>query len=259
MELSANHFKSKLAAGELQIGLWSNLASTTSAEVISASGFDWVMLDMEHGPNELLSVIAQAQVLAASSSSVLVRPPWNDFVLIKRLLDAGLQSLLIPFVQNAEEAISAVRAVRYPPEGIRGIGGTTRATAYGRVREYTARANSEICLMVQVESAEALDRLEEIASVDGINGVFVGPADLAASLGHLGDMGAAPVQDAIKSTASRLKKIGVPAGIVTGDPAQARQYIDWGYRFVGVGTDSSLLAKSADALIDSFRSADQKQ
>lgn len=252
MELSANHFKSKLAAGDLQIGLWSNLASATSAEVIAPSGFDWVLLDMEHGPNELASVIAQARVLAASSSSVLVRPPWNDFVLIKRLLDAGMQSLLIPFVQNVEEATAAVRAVRYPPDGIRGIGGTTRATSYGRVRDYTGKANSVVCLLVQVESGEALEKLEDIASVEGINGVFVGPADLAASLGHLGDMGAEPVQAAIKSTAARLKKIGVPAGIVSGDPAQARQYIEWGYSFVGVGTDSRLLASSADALRADF-------
>lgn len=253
MELSANHFKSRLVAGELQIGLWSNLACTTSTEVIAASGFDWVLFDMEHGPNELPSVIAQAQVLAASSSAVLVRPPWNDFVLIKRLLDAGIRSLLIPFVQDAGEAEAAVRAVRYPPDGIRGIGGTTRATAYGRVREYTAKANSQICLLVQVESGEALEQLEDIASVDGVDAVFVGPADLAASLGHLGDMNAKPVQDAIKSTAARLKKLGVPAGIISGDPSQARQYIDWGYTFVGVGTDSRLLASSADALIAGFR------
>ncbi|MEM7461468.1 MAG: HpcH/HpaI aldolase/citrate lyase family protein [Pseudomonadota bacterium] len=253
MELSANTFKRKLVAGDLQIGLWSNLACTTSAEVIAASGYDWVMLDMEHGPNELVSVIAQAQVLAASQSAALVRPPWNDFVLIKRLLDAGMRSLLVPFVQNAEEAAAAVRAVRYPPDGIRGVGGTTRATSYGRVREYTARANAEICLLVQVETADALEKLEEIASVDGIDGVFVGPADLAASLGYLGNFNAEPVQAAIKSTAERLNKVGVTAGIISADPVQAQQYIDWGYRFVGVGTDSGLLAKSADSVLARFR------
>lgn len=253
MELPVNNFKSGIGSGRLQIGLWSNLASTTSAEVIGASGFDWILLDMEHGPNELSSVIGQAQVLAGRSSSVIVRPPWNDFVMIKRLLDAGIQTLLVPFVQNADEARAAVRAVRYPPHGIRGFGGTTRATAYGRVRDYAKKAQSEICLLVQVETDLALEKLEEIAGVDGIDGVFIGPADLAASMGHLGDLKAEPVQSAVKSAVERLTKIGVPAGIVSSDPDQVQRYIDWGFGFVAVGSDGDILARNTDTLVARFK------
>jgi 2-keto-3-deoxy-L-rhamnonate aldolase RhmA len=253
MELPVNQFKSGLASGRLQLGLWSNLASTTSAEVIGASGFDWILLDMEHGPNELSSVIGQAQVFAGGSSSVIVRPPWNDFVMIKRLLDAGIQTLLVPFVQNAEEALAAVRAVRYPPHGIRGFGGTTRATAYGRVSDYAKKAQTEICLLVQVETALALEKLEEIAGVDGIDGVFIGPADLAASMGYLGNLTAEPVQTAVKSAVERLTKIGVPAGIVSSNPDHAQRYIDWGFGFVAVGLDADILAKNADILVARFK------
>lgn len=253
MELRTNRFKAGLARGELQIGLWSSLCSNIVAEIIGDSGFDWILLDTEHSPNELPGLVSQMQALATGTATPIVRPAWNDPVLIKRHLDAGAQALLLPFVQSAEEARAAVAATRYPPDGIRGITSSGRAARFGRVAGYLQKAADELCVLVQVETAEALAQIEAIASVPGIDGVFIGPADLSASLGHLGNPAHPEVQEAIKSAADRLKAVGKPAGILTPNEAEARRYIEWGYTFVAVGSDLGLMTKGADALARAFK------
>lgn len=252
MDLPTNAFKAALARGELQIGLWSSLCSPIVAEIIGYSGYDWILVDTEHSPNEPPAVMAQLQALQAGTATPIVRPAWNDPVLLKRLLDIGAQAVLIPFVQNAEEAAKAVAACRYPPAGIRGITGSGRGSRYGRVPDYLKRADGEICVLVQVETGEALEQLEQIASVDGVDGVFIGPSDLSASLGHIGNPNHPQVQAAIQDAVKRLTAIGKPAGILTPSEVDARRYIEWGYRFVAVGSDLGLLAKHADALAKSF-------
>ena len=253
MEMPHNTFKHAIAKGQLQIGLWCSLCSNITAEIVAHSGYDWLLLDTEHSPNEVPDVLSQLQAVQTGTASAIVRPAWNDMVLIKRFLDIGAQTLLIPFVQTPEEARSAVAATRYPPSGIRGITGSGRASRYGRVKDYLKNASSEICLLVQVETKSALDQIEKIASVEGIDGVFIGPNDLSASFGHLGNWGHADVQAALKDAAVRLKKIGKAAGILTPNEEEAKRFIEWGYTFVAVGSDLGLLAKNADALAKRFK------
>jgi 4-hydroxy-2-oxoheptanedioate aldolase len=253
VELKRNAFKAGLARGELQIGLWSSLCSNIVAEIIGDSGFDWILLDTEHSPNELPGLVSQMQALATGTATPIVRPAWNDPVLIKRVLDAGAQALLLPFVQNAEEAAAAVAATRYPPSGIRGITTSGRAARYGRVQGYVNRAADEICVLVQVETREALKQIEAIASVDGVDGVFIGPNDLSASFGHIGNWGHPEVQDAIEDAASKIKKTGKAAGILTPNEEEAKKFVQWGYTFVAVGSDLGQLAKSADNLARAFK------
>jgi 4-hydroxy-2-oxoheptanedioate aldolase len=253
MELERNAFKHALAQGRLQIGLWSSLCSNMAAEIVSDSGFDWILFDTEHSPNEIPGLMAQLQAVARGTATPVVRAAWNDAVLIKRILDIGAPAVLIPFVQNAEEAKRAVAATRYPPAGIRGTAGSARGSRYGRVKDYLKKANGEMCVLVQAETAAALDQLEAIARVDGIDGVFIGPSDLAASLGHIGDMQHPTVQKAIEDAGRRLKAVGKPAGILTLNEDEARRYIGWGYTFVAVGADVGLLARSADALAKTFK------
>jgi 4-hydroxy-2-oxoheptanedioate aldolase len=254
MELPRNEFKHALAAGRLQIGLWCSLASNIAAEIVSDSGFDWLLLDTEHSPNEIPSLLSQLQAVARGTATPIVRAAWNDAVLIKRILDIGVQSVLIPFVENPEEARRAVAATRYPPAGIRGTAGSARASRYGRVADYLKKANEEICVLVQVETRGALDQIEAIAQVEGIDGVFIGPSDLAASIGHIGNMQHPEAQNAYEEAVRRLTAVGRPAGILTPNEEEARRYIDWGYRFVAVGADVGLLARNADALAKRFKS-----
>jgi 4-hydroxy-2-oxoheptanedioate aldolase len=253
MQDNRNSFKHALAAGKLQIGLWSSLCSNMAAEIIADSGFDWILLDTEHSPNEIPGLMAQMQAGMRGTATPIVRPAWNDAVLIKRILDIGAQSILVPFVQDADEARRAVAAAYYPPVGIRGTASSARGSRYGRVGNYLKNANAEICVLVQVETRSALAQIEAIAAVDGIDGVFIGPSDLAASLGHIGDMQHRDVQAAIEDAGRRLKKAGKAAGILTGNEDEARRYIDWGYTFVAVGSDVGLLAKNADALAKKFK------
>lgn len=253
MDLPRNPFKQALAAGQMQIGLWSTLCSHIGAEIIADSGFDWILLDTEHSPSDIPILVTQMQAMMRGTATPIVRPAWNDTVLIKRILDAGATALLIPFVQNAEEARRAVAATRYPPKGIRGVSGSNRAARYGRIKDYLHRANDEICVLVQIETASGLDQLEAIAAVDGVDGVFIGPADLAASLGHTGDQLHPKVQAAIEDAGRRLKKVGKAAGILTPVEADAKRYITWGYTFVAVGSDSGLLVKFGDALVKTFK------
>jgi len=254
VEFQRNPFKRALREGKLQIGLWCSLCSNIAVEILSDSGFDWLVLDTEHSPNELPDLVSQLQAAQRGTATPMVRPAWNDAVLVKRILDIGGMSLLFPYVQNPEEAKKAVAATRYPPDGVRGVTVVGRAARYGRVQGYLGKAAEEICVIVQVETGTALKQLEAIAKVDGVDGVFVGPSDLAASLGHLGNPQHADVQAAMKDAVTRLKAIGKPAGILTGNEDEARRYIDWGYQFVAVGADVGLLTKNADALAKKFKS-----
>jgi 4-hydroxy-2-oxoheptanedioate aldolase len=253
-DIQRNTFKAALAQGKLQIGLWSSLCSNIAVEIIADSGFDWILLDTEHSPNEIPDLVGQLQAMQGSSATPIIRPAWNDAVLAKRCLDIGAQTLLFPYVQNVEEAKRAVASTRYPPQGIRGVSVAARASRYGRTPGYLGKANAEICVLVQVETRTALDQLEAIAKVEGVDGVFIGPSDLAASLGHLGNPQHEEAQKAMQDAVKRLKAVGKPAGILTANEEEIRRYIDWGYQFVAVGADVGLLAKNADALAKKFKS-----
>lgn len=253
MDLPKNLFKAKLKAGQAQTGLWVSLAGAYAAEIVAGSGFDWLLLDTEHSPGGVDSVLAQLQAVAPFPVSAVVRPDTNDTVLIKRYLDIGAQTLLIPYVQTADEARAAVEAMRYPPRGVRGVGGTTRATRFGRVPGYAQRAEEELCLLVQVETGEALERLEEIASVDGVDGVFIGPNDLAASLGHLGELKHPKVIAAIEDALNRLRAIGRPAGILTPDRDFIARCTELGATFTAVGSDIGVLARGTESLAAKYK------
>jgi len=254
MELQRNAFKRVLLQRQLQIGLWSSLCSNLVAEIIAHAGFDWIVLDTEHSPNELPGLVTQLQAMGRGTAHPIVRAAWNDAVLIKRILDIGAQSILLPYVQSADEALRAVSAVRYPPRGMRGVSAGSRASQFGRVRDYLRQADEEICLLVQIETRTALEQLEAIASVEGVDGVFIGPADLSASLGHLGEPQHPETQQALQQAAQRLARLGKPAGILSVVEAEARRYIEWGYTFVAVGIDTNLLVRGADALAKAFKS-----
>jgi len=253
MELPRNAFKHAIAAGRLQIGLWCSLCSNIAADIVRDCGFDWLLLDTEHSPNEIPDLLAQLQAVEGGTATAIVRPAWNDTVLIKRCLDIGATALLVPYVQNAEEAKSAVAAVRYPPRGVRGVAAASRASRFGRVTDYLKTADREICLLVQVETRSALEKLEAIATVEGVDGVFIGPSDLSASLGHVGNPAHPEVQAALADAVHRLKAVGKPAGILTGNEEEVRRYIGWGYTFVAVGSDVGLLARGGDALAGKFK------
>jgi 4-hydroxy-2-oxoheptanedioate aldolase len=253
MDLPVNHFKKAIAAGRQQIGLWVSLANAYSTEIVAGSGFDWLLLDGEHSPNDPTTILPQLQAAAPYPVSPIVRPAWNDKVLIKRYLDVGAQSLLIPYVQDEHEAAAAVEAMRYPTRGVRGVAGLTRASRFGRVADYFKHAERELCLLVQIETRLGLDNLEKIARMDGVDGVFIGPADLAAGLGHLGEQGHPEVQSAIHDAIKRIKACGKPAGILTPDEATARRYIEWGTTFTAVGLDAAILARESEKLAAKFK------
>jgi 4-hydroxy-2-oxoheptanedioate aldolase len=253
MNLPQNGFKRALAAGKAQIGLWSSLSSNYSVEVIAGAGFDWILLDSEHSPNDLENLLTQLQAAAPYPTHPVVRVPWNDMVTIKRVLDIGAQSLLIPYVQNAEEARNAVAHTRYPPAGVRGVAGTTRATRFGRVKDYARRAHEEICVLVQVETQQALGNIEAISAIDGVDGIFIGPADLHASLGYPGEIANPKVKPMIDDAIKRIRKAGKAPGILTPSEADARHWLECGALFVAVGADVGILARGAEALAAKFK------
>lgn len=254
MDLPKNRFKAALKAGRHQLGLWNAIGGPTVPEMLAGCGYDWVVLDTEHAPVEVTEVLPALQAFAAyPDCAPVVRPALNDTMLIKRHLDQGALTLLLPYVQSAGEAKAAVAAMTYPPNGLRGVAGLTRASRFGLVDRYTARAEEELCLLVQVETRAALDRLEEIASVAGVDGVFIGPSDLAASLGHPGSPGHPEVVAAIEDALGRLKRLGVPSGILALDKSFARRCIELGTAFTAVGVDLALLANGARALAGEFR------
>ena len=254
MDLPQNGFKRALKAGKAQIGLWSSLSSNYTVEAIAGAGFDWILLDCEHSPNDLESLLTQLQAAAPYPSHPVVRVPWNDMVNIKRVLDIGAQSLLIPYVQNVDEARQAVAHTRYPPAGVRGVAGTTRASRFGRIKDYAKRAHEETCVLVQVETEPALRHIEAICALDGVDGVFIGPADLHASMGYTGETANPKVKPVIDEAIRRIRKAGKAPGILTPNEADARHWLECGALFVAVGSDAGILARGADALAAKFKS-----
>jgi 4-hydroxy-2-oxoheptanedioate aldolase len=253
MKLPKNQFKAALAEGRTQIGLWVTIPGSDNAEAMAGCGFDWLLVDTEHSTVSLDTVKSMLQAIAAYPVSAAVRPGWNDAVEIKRILDAGAQTILVPYVQNAEEAARAVAAVRYPPAGLRGVAGITRASRYGLVDGYTAAADSEICLLVQVETAAALTQIEAIAAVDGVDGIFIGPADLAASMGHPGNPSAPQVRAAILDGITRIRAAGKPAGILSLDPALLKDAAAAGSVFTAVDVDQAILLRGARAAAQAWK------
>jgi 4-hydroxy-2-oxoheptanedioate aldolase len=252
MELSKNTFKQALREGRQQIGLWCTLSHAYGIELLAGSGFEWLLIDTEHSPSDVTNVMAQLQAVAPYPVAAVVRPACNDPVLIKRYLDIGAQTLLIPFVQNAEEARQAVRSTRYAPNGMRGVSALTRASRFGRVSDYAKSCERELCLLVQVETLSALERIEEIATVDGVDGIFIGPADLAADMGHVGEPGNPAVKARVEEAIARIVGCGKPAGVLTGDEAFAQHCIDLGTTFTAVGVDAGILARQTALLRQRF-------
>lgn len=249
-----NRFKARLADGARQYGLWCTLSSGFATEVVAGSGYDWLLLDTEHSPGDPLTVLPQLQVIAGYPAvSALVRPAANDPVLIKRLLDVGAQSLLIPYVQTADEARAAVAATRYPPHGIRGVSALTRATRFGRLPGYFDRAAEEICLILQIETQEALANLEAIAAVPGVDALFIGPADLAASLGFGANQGHPDLRAEVIRAITRIKAAGKAAGLLTADAELQRMALAAGVDFLALGVDAGLLARGSEALLAGVR------
>ncbi len=255
MQLPANPFLEAIRSGRSQIGIWVTLSNPFAAEAVAGAGFDWALIDMEHSPNDLNSVLAQLQVFAAYETTPIVRPDWNDPVKVKRLLDAGAPGLLFPMVQDAGEAARAVAATRYPPRGIRGVSGTTRANRFGRIPDYFARIEQETAVLVQAETRDAVTRSAEIGATEGVDGVFFGPADIAADIGLLGQPMHDDVWALIKPAARALIDKGVPVGTLVQDAAFARSLVDEGFAFVACGSDAGLLARGADALLARMRAS----
>ena len=253
-----NTFKQALAERRAQIGLWLGLADPYSAELCAGAGFDWLLIDGEHAPNDLRSILGQLQAIAPYGSHPIARIPVGHghigTTLIKQYLDLGVQTLLVPMVDTAAQATALVRAMRYPPEGIRGMAGA-RASNWGRNPSYVHDANAQVCLLVQAETETSLRHLDAIAATEGVDGVFIGPADLSASMGHVGNPGHPQVQAAIADAIARIVKAGKAAGILTTDEALAHHYLELGATFVAVGLDTNLLVQTTSALAARFKSA----
>ena len=247
-----NGFKSALATGRPQLGAWLTMACATATEIAAGAGFDWLLIDMEHSPNELGDVVAQLRSANGGTAEPVVRVPWNEPVMVKRLMDQGVRSLMFPYVQSASQARAAVAATRYPPAGIRGIAGTSRATDYGRRRDYASQVDAEVCVIVQIETFEAITAAAEIAAVEGVDGVFIGPNDLAANMGALGRIDAAPVAAAIASGLHAIRGTGKAAGILDFAPSSARTRFADGFGFIAVGGDAFALARALRDLVDGF-------
>lgn len=247
-----NQFRRDLIEGKRLIGCWCSLASPITTEILGLAGFDWLLLDGEHSPNDVLSFIPQLMALKDSPSAPVVRPQWNDVVVIKRLLDAGFYNFLIPFVESAEDAVRAVAATRYPPEGVRGVSVAQRNNRYGTVADYLKVINDNIAVVVQIESRKAMNAIDAICAVKGVDGIFVGPSDLAAGLGHLGNAAHPEVQDAIAHIFARAKAAGKPSGILAPVEAEARHYLAMGASFVAVGSDLGAFRGATQALCDKY-------
>jgi 2-dehydro-3-deoxyglucarate aldolase len=250
-----NRFKHDLRAGKTQIGCWASLANPITTEILGLAGFDWLLLDGEHSPNDLTSFVLQLMALKDSPSAPFVRPQWNDAVLIKRLLDAGFYNFLIPFVETAEEARRAVAATRYPPRGVRGVSVAMRSNRFGTVKDYARIIDDNIVVTVQIESRRAVESIDEICAVEGVDAVFIGPSDLAANYGCIGQADHAEVQAAMRHVIARAKAAGKPIGILAAVEADARRYMEMGVTMIAVGSDQGLFRAATQGLRDRFAAA----
>ncbi|MNH48774.1 4-hydroxy-2-oxo-heptane-1,7-dioate aldolase [compost metagenome] len=256
MSVPVNRFKQALCEGRPQIGLWQALASPVTAELCAGAGFDWLLLDGEHGPNDIPGLLAQLQAVAPFDVHPVGRVPIGETRLIKQYLDIGFTTLLVPMVETAAQAADLVRACRYPPEGVRGVGsGIVRASAYNRTANYLAEADAQISLLVQVETLRGVENLKAIAETPGVDGVFIGPADLSAALGYRGQPNHAAVQAAIEASLRDIIGAGKAAGILMADQTLAQRYLELGFTFVAVGSDVGLLVKATNDLVSAFSTA----
>lgn len=253
MDLPVNQFKRALASARTPIGAWLVSAAPSTAEALGCVGFDFLVVDMEHTPIDMQQLVGILQAIAGTPAQAIVRPPWNDMVMVKRVLDAGAQSLLLPFVQNADEAKRAVAFTRYPPAGVRGVAAAHRGSRYGTVPNYIQRAHEEICVIVQIETPVAFAQLEAIAAVPGVDSIFIGPNDLAASMGHPGDMDNPAVQDKLRAGAQTCKRLGKPCGIVGANPEVVGKFLDYGFSWVAVGSDLAMMASRAQEFLGTVR------
>lgn len=254
MDMPINTFKQRLQRGETQIGLWLGLADPYCAELAANAGFDWLLIDGEHAPNDLRSLLGQLQAIAPYPSQAVIRPVIGDTALIKQVLDIGAQTLLVPMVESADQAQALVRAMRYPPSGVRGVGSAlARASRWNTIPGYLDHADAQMCLLVQIENREGLANLDAICAVEGVDGVFIGPADLSAAMGHRGNPGHPEVQAAIEDAIVRIRGAGKAAGILSADQTLARRYIELGAAFVAVGVDTTVLMRGLQALVGSFK------
>lgn len=248
-----NEFKQALAAGTPQVGLWLTVGSPTVTEIAAGAGYDWLLIDMEHSPNDLVDVLHHLRAAVGGTAEPAVRVPWNEPVQVKRLLDMGARTLMFPYVESAEEARRAVAATRYPPHGMRGFAGTSRATDYGRIANYAAHAAEDICVLVQIETPAALAAIPDIAAVEGVDGIFIGPNDLAANMGHLADAGAPAVRSAIADAVARIKAAGKAPGILDFNEERAKQLFAAGCVFIAVNGDAGILAREMGRIARTFR------
>jgi 4-hydroxy-2-oxoheptanedioate aldolase len=254
MDMPVNTFKQRLRSGEAQIGLWLGLADAYCAELAANAGFDWLLIDGEHAPNDVRSLLGQLQAVAPYPSQPVIRPLIGDTALIKQVLDIGVQTLLVPMVESADQASDLVRAIHYPPQGVRGVGSAlARASRWNNIPGYLDKADEQMCLLVQIESREGLAHLDAIAAVDGVDGVFIGPADLSASMGFRGNPGHPEVQAAIEDAIVRIRQAGKAAGILSADEKLARRYIELGAAFVAVGVDTTVLMRGLQTLAATFK------
>lgn len=254
MPVPVNPFKRALAAGQIQFGCWLGLANSFSAEMMAQSGFDWLVIDGEHAPNDLRSTLGQLQVIAATDAHAVVRVPVGETYMLKQVLDAGAQTVLVPMVETADQARQLVRDVTFPPHGDRGVGyALGRASRFGTIADYGTTADAQICLLVQVENRRGLAALDEILAVDGVDGVFIGPADLAADMGHIGRADHPDVQAAIMEALARIRAAGKAPGILSTQDQMTNDALAAGAQFVAVGADVLLLGSAARALADKWQ------
>ena len=256
MEMPVNTFKLRLQSGEAQIGLWLGLADAYCAELAANAGFDWLLIDGEHAPNDLRGMLGQLQAVAPYPSHPVIRPVIGDTALIKQVLDIGVQTVLVPMVESADQARELVKAIHYPPHGVRGVGSAlARASRWNSIPGYLDKADEQMCLLVQIENREGLANLDAIAAVDGVDGVFIGPADLSASMGYRGNPGHPEVQAAIEDAIARIQQAGKAAGILSADQKLAKRYIELGAAFVAVGVDTTVLMRGLQSLAAAFKDA----
>jgi 4-hydroxy-2-oxoheptanedioate aldolase len=254
MPAPRNSFKQALQEKRTQIGFWQALANPYTVEISADAGYDWLLLDAEHAPNDIPLLVAQLQAMKGSPSHPVIRPPIGETWIIKQLLDIGAQTLLVPMVESGAQAKALVKAVRYPPHGVRGVGAAlARASRFNRIPDYLQTANDEICLLLQIESKAGLEALDDIASTDGVDGVFIGPADLAADMGFLGKPGASEVQAEVEKALACIQSHGKAAGILIGDLALAKRYVELGATFVAIGNDVTLFANATSKLLADFK------
>jgi 2-dehydro-3-deoxyglucarate aldolase/4-hydroxy-2-oxoheptanedioate aldolase len=241
MDLPVNHFKRMLRESRTIFGAWLMSGTPATAEALGCAGFDFLVVDMEHVPVDTAQMIDILRALAGTPAPGVVRLPWNDMVMIKRALDGGAQTVMLPFVQNADEARRAVSSTRYPPGGVRGVAGLHRASRYATIPDYLAQAEAELCVIVQIETLAALEQLPQIAAVPGIDAIFIGPSDLAASMGLLGDIANPALQQKLEEGARMCARLGKPCGIIGGNPEFVARFVDYGYNWIAIGSDMSFM------------------